>query len=472
MGQMPDVVIVGGGLAGSEAAWQAARLGARVVLYEMRPVRLTPAHQTGDLAELVCTNSLRGIALDTPAGLLKEEMRRYGSLIMEAADASAVPAGGALAVDRARFSAYVRRRLEAHPLVTIRVAERTELPAVGALAAGEPEAKVAVLATGPLTSPALSAALESFLGQEHLAYFDAAAPIVLAESIDRTKVFAASRYGKGGDDAYLNCPFDEAGYRRFWEALVNAEQAPLQPFEQDRMRYFEGCLPIEEMARRGPDTLLFGPLKPVGLTDPRTGERPYAVVQLRQDNAAATHYNLVGFQTNLRWGAQREVFRLIPGLEQAEFVRYGVMHRNLFVSSPVALLPTLQTRREPQLLLAGQMTGVEGYIESASGGIVAGVNAARLARGETPLTFPAETAIGALCRYITEADPDHFQPMNIAFGLLPELPRRIPNKRERRRALAERALAVQAEWAARHGLAAPVAAGDADAEAEGPRGRA
>lgn len=454
MADEPTVVIVGGGLAGPEAAWQAAQRGCRVTLYEMRPERMTPAHQTGNVAELVCTNSLRGIAIDTAAGLLKEEMRRCGSLIMAAADASAVPAGGALAVDREQFSAYVRRQLEAHPLIAIRHVERTELPAVGGLAGGVPEADAAVLATGPLTSPALSAALETFLGQGHLAYFDAAAPIVLADSIDREKVFAASRYGKGGDDAYLNCPFDEEGYRRFWEALTTAEQAPLQEFEQDRMRFFEGCLPIEEMARRGPDTLLFGPLKPVGLTDPRTGRRPYAVVQLRQDNAAATHYNLVGFQTNLRWGAQREVFRLIPGLEQAEFVRYGVMHRNLFVCSPLALRPTLQTEREPRLLLAGQMTGVEGYIESASGGIVAGVNAARIARGEEPYVFPPETAIGGLCRYITEADPEHFQPMNVAFGLLPELPNRIPDKRQRRRALAERALAVLDTWASERGIGA------------------
>lgn len=431
----PVVTVAGGGLSGAEAAWQAARRGCRVVLYEMRPEKSTGAHQTGDLAELVCSNSLRGAALENAVGLLKEEMRRLGSLVMEAADATRVPAGGALAVDRGGFSQYITSRLTGHPLVEIR---RQELTALRSLADSGP----AVVATGPLTSPAMSRAIGQFFGEECLSFFDAAAPIVEAGSIDYSKAFRASRYGRGDDD-YLNCPMTEDEYLVFWRALVEAEGAePHHPDETgpSRARFFEGCLPVEEMARRGRRTLTFGPLKPVGLFDPRTGLRPYAVVQLRQDNAAATHFNLVGFQTNLRWPDQRRVFRMIPGLEEAEFVRYGVMHRNSFIKSPKLLLPTLQARRDSRLLFAGQLTGVEGYVESASAGLIAGTNAARMAQGREPLVFPLQTAIGSLPRYITEANPEHFQPMNIAFGLIEPLPNRPKKTRERKAAYSHRAL--------------------------------
>ncbi|MBX6352287.1 MAG: FADH(2)-oxidizing methylenetetrahydrofolate--tRNA-(uracil(54)-C(5))-methyltransferase TrmFO [Thermoflavifilum sp.] len=424
---METVTVIGAGLAGSEAAWQIARQGVPVRLWEMRPVQQTPAHHTGNFAELVCTNSLRSNALTNAVGLLKEEMRRLQSLIMRAADAHAVPAGAALAVDREGFSQAVTEALESHPLVEVVRGEVPEIPAEG----------ITVIATGPLTSASLSDSIRRFIGQDYLYFYDAAAPIVLRESIDMDKVFIASRYNKG-EAAYINCPMTEEEFDAFYEALIHAETAPLHDFEEEK--YFEGCMPIEVMARRGKMTLLFGPMKPVGLIDPRTGRRPHAVVQLRQDNAAATMLNIVGFQTHLKWGEQKRVFRMIPGLENAEFVRYGVMHRNTFINSPTVLRPTYQTRRREDLFFAGQMTGVEGYVESAASGLVAGINAGRLARGLEPVTMPPTTAIGSLARYITEADPDNFQPMNATFGLFPPLPERIRDKRERAEAMARRAL--------------------------------
>lgn len=434
-----SVVVVGAGLAGSEAAWQLARRGVRVILCEMRPRRSTPAHTTGDFAELVCSNSLRAEALTNAVGLLKEEMRRLGSLILACADAHRVPAGGALAVDRQRFAAAVTERLSTHPLVSIRREEVTALPA------GEP----VILATGPLTSGALAESIRDFTGQEHLYFFDAVAPIVTLESVDQKRVYRSSRYGKG-EPAYLNCPMSKEEYERFWEALVSAERAPLKAFERET--YFEGCLPVEVIAARGPDTLRYGPLKPVGLADPRTGEQPYAVVQLRQDNREGTLYNLVGFQTNLKWGEQKRVFRMIPGLENAEFVRYGVMHRNTYINAPLLLEPTLACRKRPGLFIAGQLSGVEGYVESAATGLVAGINAARLLQGRELLVFPPETAHGALINYIVTADPRNFQPMNVNFGLFPPLTGKRPKrKRERNLAYAHRALERLAAWAAEKG---------------------
>ncbi|SFU74963.1 methylenetetrahydrofolate--tRNA-(uracil-5-)-methyltransferase [Alicyclobacillus macrosporangiidus] len=421
------VIVIGAGLAGAEAAWQVARQGVPVRLYEMRPTRSTPAHHTDQFAELVCTNSLRAAAITNAVGLLKEEMRRLDSLILRAADAHAVPAGGALAVDRDGFSGAVTEALVSHPLVEVVREEVPEVPADG----------IVIVATGPLTSPSLSESIRRVVGGEYLYFYDAAAPIVQRESIDMDKVFLASRYGKG-DAAYLNCPMTEEEFDRFYEALISAETAPLHDFEEEK--YFEGCMPVEVMARRGKKTLLFGPMKPVGLTDPRTGRRPFAVVQLRQDNAAATLFNLVGFQTHLKWGEQKRVFRMIPGLEEAEFVRYGVMHRNTYINSPTALRPTYQTRKRDTLFFAGQITGVEGYVESAAAGLVAGINAGRLARGLEPVVMPQTTAIGSLAHYITHADPDHFQPMNATFGLFPPLSERVRDKKERAQRMAERAL--------------------------------
>ncbi|MGE5561320.1 MAG: methylenetetrahydrofolate--tRNA-(uracil(54)-C(5))-methyltransferase (FADH(2)-oxidizing) TrmFO [Chloroflexota bacterium] len=426
------VTIVGAGLAGAEAAWQVARRGVPVRLIEMRPLKTTPAHHTDLFAELVCSNSLRAASLDNAAGLLKEELRRLDSLIMRVADRTRVPAGGAQAVERGAFARGVTAELRNHHLVSVEIREVESLPTSGP----------SIIATGPLTSPSLAAAITDFTGEQHLNFFDAAAPIVSADSIDRGVVFAASRYGKG-EAVYLNCPMTKDEYETFLAALITAERALPHDFEAGpRERYFEGCMPIEAMARRGPDTLRFGPLRPVGLTDPRTGKRPYAVVQLRPENREQTLYNLVGFQTSLKWGEQRRVFRLIPGLAGAEFERYGVMHRNTYINSPRILLPTMQTRARPDLLFAGQLTGVEGYVESTASGLVAGINAARLERGEGPLTPPRESAIGALCHYICEAEPDSFQPMNVAFGLFPPLPERIRNRNEKKRALAERALAA------------------------------
>lgn len=423
------ITVIGAGLAGVEATWQLAKRNIPVKLYEMRPHKKSPAHQTGLFAELVCSNSLRAAALENAVGLLKEEMRKLGSLVMESADRHRVPAGGALAVDRHGFAQYITEVLENHPKVEVVRQELTKLPQSG----------ITVVATGPLTSDLLAKEIKELLGDEYLYFYDAAAPIVTLESLDLGVVFRASRYGKG-DEAYLNCPMNEEEYNVFYQALINAERAPLREFEQQK--HFEGCMPVEVLAGRGRETLLFGPLKPVGLTDPRTGKRPFAVIQLRQDNAAGTLYNMVGFQTNLKWGEQKRVFRLIPGMEQAEFVRYGVMHRNTYINSPRLLKPTMQLKGRNNLLFAGQLTGVEGYVESAASGIVAGINAARLYQKLTPVSFPEETAHGALLQYITSTEEKNFQPMNITFGLLPPLDKRVKDKKLRNKLIAERALAT------------------------------
>jgi methylenetetrahydrofolate--tRNA-(uracil-5-)-methyltransferase len=422
------VTIVGGGLAGCEAAWQLARRGVGVDLYEMRPQKPTPVHQTGDLAELVCSNSLRGNALDQAAGLLKEEMRRLDSLVVRTADSVKVPAGSALAVDRELFARRMTEATLALPEVRLHRAEVLRIP----------DDPVTIVATGPLTSEALAAEVAAFVGQSHLHFFDAVSPVVEADSIDFDKAFRASRYGKGGDD-YLNCPMSEPEYRAFYQALTSAECASVHDFEKEL--FFEGCLPVEVIASRGVDTLRFGPMKPVGLDDPRTGRRPYAVVQLRQDNLAASHWSIVGFQTQLKWGEQKRVFQMIPGLERAEFVRYGMIHRNTYVNSPLTLEPTFETRRRPGLFFAGQMSGVEGYVESAASGLLAGLGAFFRAHGKEPVALPEDTAHGALGRYIARSDPKHYQPTNIAFGLLPELAERVRDKAKKRLALAERALA-------------------------------
>lgn len=428
---MKKIIIAGAGLAGSEAAWQAAERGVKVELYEMRPEHMTPAHKTGEFAELVCSNSLRGAGLENAVGVLKEEMRRLGSVVMEAADATKVPAGGALAVDRHGFSQRITEKVSNHPNVTVIHKELTEIPM-------EDDA-VTIVATGPLTAGALAEDIKKRVGQGYFYFYDAAAPIVTLESVDMTRAWRASRYDKG-EAAYINCPMTKEEYTAFWNALVTAEKAPTHDFEKEI--FFEGCMPVEVMASRGEDTLLFGPLKPVGLDDPRTGKRPYAVVQLRQDNAEGTLYNIVGFQTHLKWPEQRRVFAMIPGLENAEFVRYGVMHRNTFINSPLALLPTMQLKDEPRLFFAGQMTGVEGYVESASSGLVAGINAARLVMGKEPVVFPEATAHGALCHYITTADAKKFQPMNVNFGLMPKPADRIRDKKLKKQKIAEAALAA------------------------------
>lgn len=427
MTQTQHVTIIGAGLAGSEAAWQVARQGVPVTLYEMRPVRKTPAHRTDQFAELVCTNSLRSNAITNAVGLLKEEMRTVESLILSSADQHAVPAGGALAVDREGFSKEVTTRLKEHPLIEVKHEELGEIPTEG----------IVIVATGPLTSPALSESLRRLTGEEYLYFYDAAAPIVEKDSIDLDKVFLASRYDKG-EAAYLNCPMTEQQFDVFYDALITAETTELKEFEKNM--FFEGCVPIEVMARRGKQTVLFGPMKPVGLPDPKTGEIPHAVVQLRQDNAAGTLYNLVGFQTHMKWGAQKRVLSLIPGLEEANFVRYGVMHRNTFVNSPRLLRSTYQFNERDTLFFSGQMTGVEGYVESAASGLIAGVNAGRLAKETDPLVFPRETALGSLAYYIVSADFKNFQPMNVNFGLLPSLETKVRNKRERYEALARRSL--------------------------------
>lgn len=430
---MNKVIILGAGLAGSEAAWQLAEAGIDVELYEMRPKVMTPAHHTALFAELVCSNSLRGAAIENAVGLLKEEMRTLNSLIMKAADAHCVPAGGALAVDRNDFSEMITNTLCNHPRITVSHAEVLEIPS------GRP----LIIATGPLTSPGLSTAIAGLTGNEYLYFYDAAAPIVTADSLNMKIIYRASRYGKGDDD-YLNCPMTKAQYELFYQEITCAQTAPVKNFE--KLVVFEGCMPIETMATRGIDTMRFGPMKPVGLRHPETGEMPYAVVQLRQDNRSATLYNLVGFQTHLQWPEQQRVFRLIPGLENADFVRYGVMHRNTFINSPKILQPTLQMKEQPQIFFAGQITGVEGYVESAASGLVAGINASRLLQGRKPQVFPEQTAHGALCHYITQADSAHFQPMNINFGLLPPLEHKIKDKKVKNQTIANRALAALQEF--------------------------
>lgn len=420
------VNVIGAGLAGSEAAWQIAKRGVKVRLYEMRPVKQTPAHHTDKFAELVCSNSLRANALTNAVGVIKEEMRIMDSVIIKAADNASVPAGGALAVDRHEFAGYVTETVKNHPLVEVINEEVTEIPE-----------GITVIATGPLTSPALAEKIKELTGQEYLYFYDAAAPIVEKESINMDKVYLKSRYDKG-EAAYLNCPMTKEEFDAFREALISAECAPLKEFEKEK--YFEGCMPIEVMASRGEKTMLFGPMKPVGLEDPRTGKRPYAVVQLRQDDAAGTLYNIVGFQTHLKWGEQKRVFSMIPGLENVEIIRYGVMHRNTFINSPTVLNKTYQLRANENIFFAGQMTGVEGYVESAGSGLIAGVNAARLALGQEPIIFPFETALGSMARYITEADSKNFQPMNVNFGIFPELGERIKSKQERAERHANRAL--------------------------------
>ena len=476
------VRIVGGGLAGSEAAWQAASRGVRVTLYEMRPVHPTAVHKTDRLAELVCSNSFRGDKLDNAVGLLKEEMRRLGSLVMRAAGASRVPAGAALAVDRERFAAIVTQALDDHPLVTI---VREEIASIPASTESEP----VIIATGPLTSDALSADLAAIVGREHLYFYDAISPIVLEETIDMSKVFRQSRWDRslrssdvarpfhpsagsgcpelvegqgrdpgdpervalqpacGVDDGqgdYLNCPLTREEYERFYDALVTAESATVHDFDNER--FFEGCLPIEVMAHRGRDTLRFGPMKPVGLVDPRTGREPYAAVQLRQDNLAGDHFSLVGFQTQIKWGDQARVLRLIPGLENAEFVRFGMVHRNTYVNGPTVLADTWQVRTRPSLFFAGQMSGVEGYVESAASGLLAGLNAAAMTRGEPVSTPPRTTAIGALSYYVSHANPAHYEPSNITFGIMQALENAPKGKKLRNEALSARALADLQTW--------------------------
>jgi methylenetetrahydrofolate--tRNA-(uracil-5-)-methyltransferase len=484
--------IIGGGLAGSEAAWQAASLGVRVVLHEMRPVRPTAVHKTDRLAELVCSNSFRGDKLDNAVGLLKEEMRRLGSLVMRAADEHRVPAGAALAVDRERFSQAVTDAVGSHPLISI---EREEVSRVPADLSMFP----LIIATGPLTSDSLSADIAALVGGEHLYFYDAISPIVLAETIDMTKVFRASRWARsfrgpqpfdklrvapstvegqgsaphvnpessgahvnpessgadlhgppnacGVDDGqgdYLNCPLTKDEYDRFYDAVVAAESATVHDF--DREKFFEGCLPIEVMAHRGRDTLRYGPMKPVGLPDPRTGRIPYAVVQLRQDNIAGDHFSLVGFQTQLKWGEQARVLAMIPGLERAEFVRFGMVHRNTYINGPTVLRDTWQTKARPDLFFAGQISGVEGYVESAASGLFAGRNAAALVRGEEPRIPPRTTAVGALAYYVSHADPRNYQPTNITFGIMAPPDVTVKHKKDRKQAIAERALQALEDW--------------------------
>jgi methylenetetrahydrofolate--tRNA-(uracil-5-)-methyltransferase len=428
------VTVVGAGLAGSEAAWQIARRGVTVRLYEMRPVRQTAVHRSDCMAELVCSNSLKSVELTTAHGLLKEELQRLGSLIHACALDNRVPAGGALAVDRERFAQTVTRALEQHPLVTVIREEVREIPEEGPV----------VLAVGPLVADALARSIAAFAGQEYLYFFDAIAPVIEADSIDRSVVFAASRYGKGGGSDYLNCALERAEYERFVKELLAGEKAPLH--EIDKTPFFEGCLPIEEMARRGKDTLRFGPMKPIGLKDPRTGRGAYAVVQLRQDNLAAEHFSMVGFQTQLRWPEQQRIFRMIPGLQDAVFVRLGQIHRNCYINAPALLEATLQTRSRPDLFFAGQISGVEGYTESAATGLLAGINAARLARDDAPLTLPDATMLGALCRYVSGAETEGYQPTNAAFGLLPPAPSGIRKKRDRKLARSSRALDTLDAW--------------------------
>lgn len=427
------VNVIGGGLAGSEAAWQIAERGFPVVLWEMRPSKMTPAHVTDGLAELVCSNSLGTDRFDRAGGLLKAELRRLRSLIMACADESSVPAGGALAVGRETFSMLVTERIESHPNITLRREECTQIPA-----------GPTVIASGPLTSSALANEIGALIGEDYLYFYDALSPIVKAESIDMDVAFRASRYDRGEEEAgdYINCPLTEAEYRAFVEALLEAERIDMRTFEAEDTGFFEGCLPIEVMAARGPDALAYGPLRPVGITDPRTGRWPFAVVQLRQDNVAGSLYNLVGFQTNVRWPEQRRVLRMIPGLENAEFARLGQMHRNTFLNAPLSLLPTMQFHDRADLFFAGQITGVEGYVGNAGSGLLAGVNLARLLSGEDPWLLPPETMLGALAHYVCHADPATFQPMKANFGLMPPLDPPVRNKQQRYQAYSERGMAA------------------------------
>lgn len=434
---MNEVVVIGGGLAGVEAAWQAAREGARVRLYEMRPGRQTPAHRTDKLAEIVCSNSLKSDEPGTAPYLLKEELRRGASLVMEAAAATRVPAGAALAVDRHRFAGVITERIESHPLIELVREEATEVK----------ENEITIICAGPLCSDALAAEIARLTGDEHLYFYDAIAPIVAADTVDRNVAFLAARYNKGGDD-YLNCPFNEEEYQRFYDALVEAKSVPLHRFEETR--WFEACLPIEEIARRGRDTLRFGPMKPVGLIDPRTGREPFAAVQLRQENLMADAYNLVGFQNHLRFGEQQRVLRLIPGLENAEFLQFGQIHRNTYIRAPRVLAATMQMRLRPQTFFAGQISGVEGYVESVATGWLAGINAARLQSGRPLIEAPAKSAVGALARYVSSAETKNYQPVNITFALLEPLAeaerRRFRRKRERHQRQVEIALQEWDTW--------------------------
>lgn len=461
--------IIGGGLAGSEAAWQAAEQGVDVTIHEMRPVRPTAVHQTGGLAELVCSNSFRADKIDNAVGLIKEEMRRLGSIVMRSADIARVPAGAALAVDRHVFSDAVTRAVESHPRIRV---SREEINAVPG-----PEWSPVIVATGPLTSDSLSKSIQQMVGEEHLSFYDAISPIVLAESIDMSKVFRASRWGRnvwtpdaewagkaGGagtagnnplalpaspalpaeEGDYLNCPMTKDEYDAFYAALITAESATVHDF--DNTKFFEGCLPIEVMAHRGEGTLRFGPMKPVGLKDPRTGRLPYAVVQLRQDTLAGDHFSLVGFQTQIKWGDQARLLKMIPGLENAEFVRFGMVHRNTYICGPKVLLPTWQTKHRADLLFAGQVSGVEGYVESAASGLIAGRNAAAIARGEAPQAPPRTTAIGSLAYYVSHADPKTYQPTNITHGIMPLLENPPRDKMQKKMQIAERALSDLDLW--------------------------
>ena len=434
-----DVIIIGGGLAGSEAAWQAANQGAKVTLYEMRPKEGTPAHKTDYLAEIVCSNSLGSNDQFSAPGILKSEMRQLNSLIIQVADKVKVPAGSALAVDREQFALGVTQALASHPNIRILREEVKDIP----------DEAVCIIATGPLTSPSLSDSLCQRTNSKHLYFFDAIAPIIDADSIKMDKVFRASRYDKGGPD-YVNCPMDKATYDNFYEALTQAERVESKEFE--KIPYFEGCLPIEVMAARGRQTLLFGPLKPVGLIDPKTGKRPYAALQLRPENRHGSCYNMVGFQTKLKYPEQQRVFRMIPGLEEAEFLRLGSIHRNTFVNSPQLLTNTLQLRSQDTIFLAGQLVGVEGYVEAAASGGLAGINAARKLAGQPLSSPPPSSAHGALMNYITTSDPRYFQPINTNFGLFPPLPQRIRDKQEKRRQIQQRALDEFARWMTQYGL--------------------
>ncbi|HZE62910.1 MAG TPA: methylenetetrahydrofolate--tRNA-(uracil(54)-C(5))-methyltransferase (FADH(2)-oxidizing) TrmFO [Pyrinomonadaceae bacterium] len=419
---MKKVNVIGGGLAGVEAAWQAARAGAQVRLFEMRPVKQTPAHRTDKLAEIVCSNSLKSDEPGSAPYLLKEELRRAGSLVMEVATAARVPAGAALAVDRHKFAELITQEIESNPNIELVREEAKEIP----------EDEITIIATGPLSSDALTAEIMKLTGSDQLYFYDAIAPIVSADSVDRSVAFLAARYGKGGDD-YLNCPFNQEQYAIFYDTLINAQSVPLQRFEDTR--WFEACLPIEELARRGVDTLRFGPMKPVGLVDPRSGREPYAAVQLRQENLMADAYSLVGFQNHLRYGEQARVLRLIPGMEQAEFLQFGQIHRNTYICSPRVLAATMQMRERPNIFFAGQITGVEGYVESVAMGWLAGVNAARLAAGVELIEAPRLSAVGALARYVSRTETKNFQPVNITFALLEPLAneerRRVRRKRDR-----------------------------------------